>query len=276
MDAGIEVKVEPYDETHECLDEEVATQEEAEAAFTSLRSSGIEVTLALLRAMLKSMEEERGRQHKLAGGCPTCGRKTVEERTGARAGTAATSEMIHLTAPGTGGDHDAEVARVTERGAREDAIRAVGGTLVAGDEVRRGVRGGRADARGGRSGKGKEIAWAEAGWEAGGDGAATSAGAGGAGGGSKGKGRADNGSARAGGRGSGGESSGRGSKLMITEEFLNEKFSLTEPQKALVLHDLAGNDKADLRTLKRQFEKHDIIKKGGLMKQIAEIEIDDE
>ena len=177
MDAGIEVKVEPYDETHECLDEEVATQEEAEAAFTSLRSSGIEVTLALLRAMLKSMEEERGRQHKLAGGCPTCGRKTVEERTGARAGTAATSEMIHLTAPGTGGDHDAEVARVTERGAREDAIRAVGGTLVAGDEVRRGVRGGRADARGGRSGKGKEIAWAEAGWEAGGDGAATSAGA---------------------------------------------------------------------------------------------------
>ena len=65
---------------------------------------------------------------------------------------------------------------------------------------------------------------------------------------------------------------------MITEEFSNEKFSLTEPQKALVLHDLAGNDtgKADLRTLKRQFEKHDIIKKGGLMKQIAEIEIDDE
>ena len=142
--------------------------------------------------------------------------------------------------------------------------------------MRRGVRGGRADAGGGRSGKGKEIVWAEAGWEAGGDGAATSAGAGGAGGGSKGKGRADNGSARAGGRGSGGESSGRGSKLMITEEFLNEKFSLTEPQKALVLHDLAGNDKADLRTLKRLFEKHDIIKKGGLMKQIAEIEIDDE
>ena len=262
MNAGIEFKVEPYDGTYECL-------------FCGESVRG-QAALKCWQCNSNPFHRACDPQSKYAEVCPTCGRNTVEEWTGASGGTAAPGETIDLTGLGEGEDRGAEAASVTERGAREDAIRAVGGTLVAGDEVRRGVRGGRADARGGRSGKGKEIAWAEAGWEAGGDGAATSAGAGGAGGGSKGKGRADNGSARAGGRGSGGESSGRGSKLMITEEFLNEKFSLTEPQKALVLHDLAGNDKADLRTLKRLFEKHDIIKKGGLMKQIAEIEIDDE
>ena len=56
---------------------------------------------------------------------------------------------------------------------------------------------GRADARGCRSGKGKEIAGEEAATEDGGDGRATSAGPGDVGGGGKGKERADNGSIQA-------------------------------------------------------------------------------
>ena len=72
-----------------------------------------------------------------------------------------------------------------------------GAVVVAADQVEREVQEGRADARGCRSGKGKEIAGEEAATEDGGDGRATSAGPGDVGGGGKGKERADNGSIQA-------------------------------------------------------------------------------
>ena len=164
MDAGIEVKVEPYDGTYECL-------------FCGESVRG-QAALKCWQCNSNPFHRACDSQSRYAEVCPTCGWKTVEEWTGAAGcGTAAPGVMIDLTALGAGEDLDAEAARVTERGAREDAVRAVGGTVVAADEVGRGEHGGQADAGGGSSGKGKEIAWAEAGLEAAGDGVATSAGA---------------------------------------------------------------------------------------------------
>ena len=100
----------------------------------------------------------------------TCGRRTVEVWKGASAGTAAPSAIIDLTGAGDGA---AEVARLTERGAREDAVPAVSGAVAAPDGVGQGARGGRADAESGGSGKGKEPAQAEAGPDAEAGGAAT-------------------------------------------------------------------------------------------------------
>ena len=135
----------------------------------------------------------------------TCGRRTVEVWKGASAGTAAPSAIIDLTGAGDGA---AEVARLTERGAREDAVPAVSGAVAAPDGVGQGARGGRADAESGGSGKGKEPAQAEAGPDAEAGGAATRGRAGAVGGGGTVKGHMDNGSAKA---RIGGESSGGGS-----------------------------------------------------------------
>ena len=74
--------------------------------------------------------------------CRTCGRRTVEVWKGASAGTAAPSAIIDLTGAGDGA---AEVARLTERGAREDAVPAVSGAVAAPDGAGQGARGGRAD-----------------------------------------------------------------------------------------------------------------------------------
>ena len=86
---------------------------------------------------------------------------------------------------------------VTGDASREDAVPAVGGTLVAANVVVGEAQGRRTDAERGSSVKGKEPAEADAGLEAGGEGEATSTGAGADGGRGKGKGRADNGSAKA-------------------------------------------------------------------------------
>ena len=86
---------------------------------------------------------------------------------------------------------------VTGDAAREDAVPAVGGTLVAANVVVGEAQGRRTDAERGSSVKGKEPAEADAGLDSGGEGEATSTGAGADGGRGKGKGRADNGSAKA-------------------------------------------------------------------------------
>ena len=92
----------------------------------------------------------------------------------ASAGTAAPSTIIAAIIDLTGaGDGAAEVARLTERGAREDAVPAVSGAVAAPDGAGQGARGGRADAESGGSGKGKEPAQAEAGPDAEAGGAAT-------------------------------------------------------------------------------------------------------
>ena len=112
----------------------------------------------------------------------------MEAWRGASTGTAAPSEIIDLRDLEAEGAGAAVVAALTGAGAREDAVPAVGGAVVvAADEVGRGVQGGRADAGGGRSGKGKEIAGE----------IATSAGADAVGSGGKGKERADECQARA-------------------------------------------------------------------------------
>ena len=113
---------------------------------------------------------------KYAGQCATCVRETMEAWRGASTGTAAPSEIIDLRDLEAEGAGAAVVAALTGAGAREDAVPAVGGAVVvAADEVGRGVQGGRADAGGGRSGKGKELAGEEAAEEDGSDGRAKSA-----------------------------------------------------------------------------------------------------
>ena len=93
------------------------------------------------------------------------------------------------------GEAAAEVAALTGVAVREDAVPAVGGTLVAANVVVGEVQGGRTGAGRGSSGNGKEPAVADAGLDSGGEGEAASTGAGEDGG--KGKGRADDGSAEA-------------------------------------------------------------------------------
>ena len=211
MDAGIEVKVEPYDGTYECL----------------FCGDSVRGWAALACSQCNSNPFHRpgsacDPDPKYAEVCPTCGRKTVEVWMGASARCAEAAVMIDLTAlEASGACVGAKVGALTGHGAREDAVpaaTAVGGAVVAADvqdEAGQGARGGRAGAGSGSSGKGKEPAGAEAGPEAaGGDSAATTrAGAGAVGGGGKGNWRADNvhnGSARARRDGRVGQSSGGG------------------------------------------------------------------
>ena len=200
MDAGVEVKVEPYDGTYVCL----------------MCGDSVRGMAALTCSVCSSNPWHRpgtacNPHPKYAEVCPTCGRQTVEAwRGGASAGTGAPGVRMDLTGPeaweggGEGG------AMLTGNGARGDAAPAVGGAMVA-EAVGQGVRGGSADAGDGRSDKGKEIANNEGAVDDGGEGAGTSAGAGAVGGGGgKGKERADDGSVQArrgshSGEGSGGE-----------------------------------------------------------------------
>ena len=85
MDAGIEVKVEPYDGTYDCL----------------FCGDSVRGWAALACSQCNSNPFHRpgsgcDPDPKYAEVCPTCGRKTVEAWKGASAGTAAPSEMIDL------------------------------------------------------------------------------------------------------------------------------------------------------------------------------------
>ena len=201
MDAGIEVKVEDYDGTYVCLfcGESVRGQPALKCSNCSSKPFHL-ACVALAHS-------------KYAEVCPTCDRKTVETWGSASGGTAAPSEMIDLRELESEGEGAGEVVALTGNGARAAAVPAVGGTVVA-DVVGQVARGGRAEAGGSSSGKGKEPAEADGGPKAGGDvGGATSAGAGAVGsrGKGKGKGRAGHGPARDERGGSGrGESSGGG------------------------------------------------------------------
>ena len=107
MDAGIEVKVEPYDGTYECL-------------FCGVSVRG-QAALQCWQCNSNPFHRACDPQSKYAEVCPTCGRKTVEEWTGASGGTAAPGETIDLTAPGAGEDRDVEATRVTCRLYTSDA-----------------------------------------------------------------------------------------------------------------------------------------------------------
>ena len=122
MDDRIEIKVEPDDEVEPC-----------------------DGTYACL--FHRACHEHS----KCAEVCPTCGRKTVEVWKVAGGGNAAPSAIIDLTGAG---ERAAEVATLTERGARGDAVPAVSGTVATANGVGQGARGGRADAESGGSSKG--------------------------------------------------------------------------------------------------------------------------
>ena len=180
MDAGIEVKVEDYDGTYVCLfcGESVRGQPALKCSHCSSNPFHL-ACVALAHS-------------KYAEVCPTCDRKTVETWGSASGGTAAPSEIIDLRELESEGEGAGEVVALTGNGARAAAVPAVGGTVVA-DVVGQVARGGRAEAGGSSSGKGKEPAEADDGPKAGGEvGGATSAGAGADGrrGKGKGKGRA--------------------------------------------------------------------------------------
>ena len=174
MDAGIEVKVEDYDGTYACV-----------FCFKSVRGT----------AALKCSQCSSNPVHAacVAGStyawqCMTCRGETMRVWRGGSDETAAPSEVIDLTPDQEVEEGFAEeLSTLAEHGAREEAVPAVGGGVVAADVVARRMREGRADAGGGSSGKGKEPAMDVAGLEAGGDGAATSARADAAAGGGKGK-----------------------------------------------------------------------------------------
>ena len=148
MDNRIETKVEPddevepYDGTYACL-----------VCSDSVRGKP---ALKCWQCNSNPVHRACDKHSRCTEVCRTCGRRTVEVWKGASAGTAA----IDLTGAGDGA---AEVARLTERGAREDAVPAVSGAVAAPDGAGQGARGGRADAESGGSGKGKEPAQAEAG-----------------------------------------------------------------------------------------------------------------
>ena len=197
MSAGIEVKVEDYDGTYAC-------------AFCSESVRG-QPALKCSRCSSNPVHRVCADGTMYERQCATCMGETMEVWRGASAGTAVPSEIIDLRDLEAEAAGAAEVDMLTQHAAREDAVPAVGGGVVAADVARRESPGGRADAGSGSRGKGKEPAWAEAGPEAGGDGAATSAGADAVGGGGKGKRLADNDSVRARLGDSGKESSGEGS-----------------------------------------------------------------
>ena len=102
---------------------------------------------------------------------------------GASAGTAAPSDIIDLTDQEAEGLGPTEVAALTEKRPREDAVPALGGSMVGADGMGRDAGWGRVGAGSGSGGKGKEPAGADAGPEAEGGGAATSSGGGAASGG---------------------------------------------------------------------------------------------
>ena len=203
MDAGVEVKVEsedevePYDGTYACgfCSESVR----GTAALKCSQCSANPVHWACVAGT------------KYAGQCATCDGETMQAWNGASAGTAAPSDIIDLTDQEAEGLGPTEVAALTEKRPREDAVPALGGSMVGADGMGRDAGWGRAGAGSGSGGKGKEPAGADAGPEAEGGGAATSSGGGAASGGGKGKGRRDHGSARTRWASSGGESAGSGS-----------------------------------------------------------------
>ena len=201
MDAGIEVKmesddeVEPYDGSYAC-----GFCSESVRGTAALKCSQCSANLVHWVCVAGT---------KYAGQCATCDGETMVAWRGASAGTGAASEIIDLTDLEAEGAGAAVGAMQTGKGARVDAVPAVGGNVVAADEVGRGAGGVRSDA--GR-GKGKEPAGADADPEAGGANAETSAGAGGGGDLGNGKGRAENGAARAGRGSRDGEGSGGGSR----------------------------------------------------------------
>ena len=139
MGAGIEVKVEPYDGTYECL----------------FCGDSVRGWAALACSQCNSNPFHRpgsacDPDPKYAEVCPTCGRKTVEVWTGASARCARAAVMIDLTALELSFEKcvGAEVGMLTGHGAREDAepaATAVGGAVVAawrGGEQGVGIQGG--------------------------------------------------------------------------------------------------------------------------------------
>ena len=95
MDAGVEVKVEEYDESYDCL-------------FCGDLVRG---TAALVCRECSSNPWHRtcDKDLKYVEMCPTCNRKPVKVWTGASAGTCASSEIIDLTGKAGGGAKEAVV-----------------------------------------------------------------------------------------------------------------------------------------------------------------------
>ena len=106
MGAGIEVKVEPYDGTYECL-------------FCGESVRG-QPALKCCQCNSNPFHRACDPQSKYAEVCPTCGRKTVEAWKGASAGTAAPSEMIDLTDLEGDWGGAGEEAALTGNGAQEE------------------------------------------------------------------------------------------------------------------------------------------------------------
>ena len=125
MDAGVEVKVEEYDGSYDCL----------------FCGDSVRGTAALVCGECNSNPWHRAcdKDFKYGEVCPTCNRKSVKMWIGARAGDGSPSEIIDLTGDVGGG---AEVAEVPGNGAQEDAVPAVGGGVVAADVSRQGKCGG--------------------------------------------------------------------------------------------------------------------------------------
>ena len=142
MDAGVEIKVEPYDGTYVCL-----------MCGDSVRGMAA-LTCSVCSSNPWHQPGTACNPHpKYAEVCPTCGRQTVEAwRGGASAGTGAPGVRMDLTGPeaweggGEGG------AMLTGNGARGDAAPAVGSAVVAA------ATSAGAGAVGGGGGKGKERA----------------------------------------------------------------------------------------------------------------------
>ena len=114
MHAGVEVKVEDYDGSYDCL-------------FCGDSVRGMPA-LVCWECNSNPWHRACDKESKYLEVCPTCNQKSVTVWTGASAGPGGQSEFIDLTGEGGGA---AEVATLTGHGAREDAVSAVGGGLGA-------------------------------------------------------------------------------------------------------------------------------------------------
>ena len=122
MDAGAEVKVESGDEV-----------EDYDGSYACLVcTESVRGTAALVCRECNSNPWHRAcdKESKYLEVCPTCNQKSVTVWTGASTGPGGQSEFIDLTGEGGGA---AEVATLTGHGAREDAVPAVGGGVLAAD-----------------------------------------------------------------------------------------------------------------------------------------------